>query len=75
MKKRILVLLSVVAMMVGMMAMSVAPAAFAHGAFCTGKGILTGTTPGANGDKDGDGWICFQPNRGVYKDDHGLGGH
>ena len=72
--KRILVLLSVVALMMAMLAVTVAPV-FAHNVECTGKGILTGTTPGANGDSDFDGWICFNPNSGKYQDDHGVGGH
>jgi len=73
--KRIMVLMTVVALMMVMLAMSVAPA-FAHDRPCTGKGILTGTFPfGTNGDEDFDGAICFYENRGVYKDDHGVNGH
>ena len=72
--RRIMVLLTVVALMMVMLAMGVAPA-FAHSDACTGKGILTSTSPGANGDKDGDGWICFNSRSEKYQDDHGVGGH
>ena len=73
--KRLVVLMTVVALLMVMLAMSVAPA-FAHDRPCTGQGDLRGTYPfGTNGDKDEDGAVCFYENRGVYRDDHGVGGH
>ena len=80
MKKRILVLLTVVALLVVMLAMSVAPA-FAHVVPCTGKNpSLITVTPGSEFDDDADGRICrydrYDQSGALlstrFKDDHAF---
>ena len=75
MKKRILMMLSVVALMVVMLAMSVAPAFAAWtgaGGACKGDDFLfpTGTFPPlVKKDKNGDGLVCNDERRngqGIY---------
>jgi len=80
MKKRILVLLAVVALMMVMLVGGATSGAFAHDVSCTGNnaGLLvpaqTATNPDAlAADRDQDGYVCFYPkNNGntLYKDDH-----
>ena len=63
--------------MMVMLAMSVAPAAFAHDVACTGKfaAVVASFDPAA--DEDGDGIICARNTKQGFqiKDDHGFLGH
>jgi len=60
MRKRIVVLMTVVALMVGMVALSVATVFAANDSPCSGNGSgsIVQVAPGAQYDRDGDGFIC-----------------
>ena len=71
--RRIMMLMTVVALMVVMTAMTVAPA-FAHTPSyfgCGDKGAVGVFPAGAYGDRNGDGVVCGSMKKdGTYKDNH-----
>ena len=75
--KRMVKLLTVVALMVGMLVVSTAPG-LAHDSICTGKNIVQIITPSLGADEDGDGYFCVKFSKDgsiTQKDDHGFSGH
>jgi hypothetical protein len=74
--RRIVMLLTVVALMVGMLAMSVAPV-WAHNVTCVGgpRTFSQTVVPGTFPDEDSDGVVCGTIKHDgsvVFKDDHGF---
>jgi hypothetical protein len=78
MKKRILLLATVAALMAVMLVVSAAPG-LAHNVICPGNGKWFQQTVawGTPADEDGDLLVCVKegPHGTSVKDDHGWGGH